>query len=129
MLHNNFPTRFSARIGKMLSYKNDKWERQAGRGEATSKSRTGWHVLSWHTHVAIMRQVQHTCKNVICLSIISMSFSGPCSTHTQSLIKLFVLPYLYHTIYGCMCLAFFWVVANSLSSAGPNDVCRHTFTQ
>lgn len=89
MLHNNFPTRFSARIGKMLSYKNDKWQRQAGRqgggagrGEATSKSRTGWHVLSWHTHVTIMRQVQHTCKNVICLSIISMSFSGPCSTHT-----------------------------------------------
>lgn len=101
--------------------------RQAG-GQATSKcplrvART----LVAHTCVAIMRQVQHTCKNVICLSIISMSSSLP-GQHTHSLIKLFVLPYIQiSTVRSRMLRLFGWLKTPLEPERKPNDVCRHTF--
>lgn len=103
--------------------------RQAG-GQATSKcplrvART----LVAHTCVAIMRQVQHTCKNVICLSIISMSSSLPGQdTYSHSLIKLFVLPYIHiSTVRSRMLRLFGWLKTPLEPERKPNDVCRHTF--
>lgn len=103
LLNNNFPTR----IGKMLGYKNDKWQTQAG-GWATSKcplrvARTfrGTHMCGNNETSATYLQKCHLFVN---------NFNELCQGNTHTLThKIICTPHIYMSICSRMLRLFGWL--------------------